>query len=216
MCRNLIAHNPPVNDLSDDLGAGVLATYTWDVRGDEWTWSDEGYRLHGYQPGEVLPTFALAVKHKLPAGRAKAERVLSRAAEAGFRYSNHHRIVDAAGRERVVVSGGVTRMLDGRSVVHGFMVDVTVHADTLVPALDAATTTHRALSVRERQVLGLVAAGRTNAEIAEELFVSINSVKTYLHAAYRKIGIHRRSQAVAWVLAHPTLVADPLPADRLL
>ena len=54
------------------------------------------------------------------------------------------------------------------------------------------------LSARERQVLLLIALGRTNVEIAGELYLSINSVKTYIRSAYRKIGARNRSHAVAW------------------
>lgn len=58
------------------------------------------------------------------------------------------------------------------------------------------------LTVREFEVLGLVAAGLSNAEIAERLYVSVNTVKTYVRAAYRKIGVDRRSQAVIWCAHH--------------
>lgn len=58
------------------------------------------------------------------------------------------------------------------------------------------------LTVREFEVLGLVAAGLSNAEIAARLYVSINTVKTYVRAAYRKIGVERRSQAVIWCSHH--------------
>ncbi|GGO70873.1 helix-turn-helix transcriptional regulator [Nocardioides deserti] len=58
------------------------------------------------------------------------------------------------------------------------------------------------LTVREFEVLGLVAAGLSNAEIAERLYVSINTVKTYVRAAYRKIGVDRRAQAVVWCAHH--------------
>lgn len=56
------------------------------------------------------------------------------------------------------------------------------------------------LSEREEQVLALIAEGLTNQEIADRVFVSINSVKTYIRSAYRKIGVSSRSQAVAWGL----------------
>lgn len=58
------------------------------------------------------------------------------------------------------------------------------------------------LSRREQEVLGLICAGLSNQEIAEQLFLSINSVKTYVRTAYRKIGASRRSQAVVWGLNH--------------
>ncbi len=38
------------------------------------------------------------------------------------------------------------------------------------------------------------------AESADRVFISINSVKTYIRSAYRKIGVTSRSQAVAWGL----------------
>lgn len=58
------------------------------------------------------------------------------------------------------------------------------------------------LSGREREVLDLVSRGLSNQEIAETLYVSINTVKTYIRTAYAKIGVTTRSQAVAWTLSH--------------
>lgn len=58
------------------------------------------------------------------------------------------------------------------------------------------------LSERESDVLALVAAGHSNDEIARRLFLSINTVKTYVRSAYRKIGASSRAQAVGWALEH--------------
>lgn len=58
------------------------------------------------------------------------------------------------------------------------------------------------LSVREREVLRLVCLGLTNDEVAAELFVSINTLKTHIRSVYRKIGANRRSQAILWGTAH--------------
>lgn len=66
-----------------------------------------------------------------------------------------------------------------------------------------------ALSERERQVLELVATGLTNAEIGARLYLSVNSIKTHLRAAYRKLGVHRRTEAVRWVLEQSRTPADP-------
>jgi two-component system response regulator DesR len=52
------------------------------------------------------------------------------------------------------------------------------------------------LSERERQVLGLVAAGATNREIAEQLHLSPYTVKEYASALYRKLEVRNRLEAV--------------------
>jgi DNA-binding NarL/FixJ family response regulator len=58
------------------------------------------------------------------------------------------------------------------------------------------------VSPRESQVLELVVQGHSNQEIADLLFLSLNSVKTYIRSAYRKVGVTSRAQAVAWGIQH--------------
>jgi LuxR family transcriptional regulator, maltose regulon positive regulatory protein len=53
------------------------------------------------------------------------------------------------------------------------------------------------LTERELAVLRLLAAGRSNAEMAAGLFVEHSTVKTHLIHLYRKLGVHSRIQAVA-------------------
>jgi two-component system response regulator DesR len=52
------------------------------------------------------------------------------------------------------------------------------------------------LSVREREVLDLIAAGSTNREIAADLFLSPHTVKEHTSALYRKLGARNRAEAV--------------------
>ena len=86
--------------------------------------------------------------------------------------------------------------------------DPMTRADQHLPALPLADV----LSSRERQVVTLIAQGYSNQEIADELFLSINSVKTYIRSAYRKLGVSRRSQAVIWVLTQA--LSTTAPATR--
>ncbi len=53
------------------------------------------------------------------------------------------------------------------------------------------------LSERELEVLALVAAGKSNGEIASSLFVSLSTVKTHINNLYRKLGARSRTQAIA-------------------
>jgi two-component system, NarL family, response regulator LiaR len=58
------------------------------------------------------------------------------------------------------------------------------------------------LSPRESEVVALIAQGLSNQEVADRAFLSINSVKTFIRSAYRKIGVQRRTQAVLWATEH--------------
>ena len=65
------------------------------------------------------------------------------------------------------------------------------------------------ISRRESQVLALIVQGLSNQQIAHECFLSVNSVKTYIRSAYRKIGVTHRAQAVAWGMQHGFVPAPP-------
>ncbi len=58
------------------------------------------------------------------------------------------------------------------------------------------------LSARESEVIALIAQGLTNQEIADRAYLSINTVKTFIRSAYRKIGVERRTQALLWASEH--------------
>jgi DNA-binding CsgD family transcriptional regulator len=71
---------------------------------------------------------------------------------------------------------------------------------SLVESAAGIGANEHGLTEREAQVLDWIAQGMSNQEIAESAYVSINSVKTYIRSAYRKIGVKSRSQAVAWAV----------------
>lgn len=58
------------------------------------------------------------------------------------------------------------------------------------------------LTDREVDVLTFITHGLSTREVATKCFLSINSVKTYVRSAYRKIGAESRTQAVIWCLQH--------------
>lgn len=74
--------------------------------------------------------------------------------------------------------------------------------ETLIVERQQATTStptlsnNHELSKRELEVLQLMSAGHSNAEIAERLFVSLNTVKTHSSKIYEKLDVKRRTQAV--------------------
>jgi DNA-binding NarL/FixJ family response regulator len=64
------------------------------------------------------------------------------------------------------------------------------------------------LTARQREILDLVAEGRTNAEIAERLWVSLGTVRKHLDNVYAKLGVHTRTAAAAFVRERIFKAAD--------
>jgi DNA-binding NarL/FixJ family response regulator len=62
---------------------------------------------------------------------------------------------------------------------------------------DSRNSVHDRLTDREREVLGLLAAGLGPAEIGRELSISPKTVATHVEHIYSKLGVHTRAQAVA-------------------
>lgn len=115
-------------------------------------------------------------------------------------------------------SGYLSKTLPARELVEALE---QVHAGKVVisPAPKAANPTggnwpgrEEGLSYREGEVIALITQGMSNAEIAANMYLSPNSVKSYIRSAYRKIGVARRSQAVSWGMRHG-FAADYLRLD---
>ena len=58
------------------------------------------------------------------------------------------------------------------------------------------------LTSRESEIIALITQGKNNVEVAELMFLSKNSIKTYIRSAYRRIGVTSRTQAVLWGVDH--------------
>jgi DNA-binding NarL/FixJ family response regulator len=57
-----------------------------------------------------------------------------------------------------------------------------------------------ALSDRELEVVGLVARGLTNKDIAQTLFLSVRTIEAHLRSIYGKLGVRSRTEAVLWAV----------------
>jgi NarL family two-component system response regulator LiaR len=78
--------------------------------------------------------------------------------------------------------------------------ELIVEREVMVPARPFALNEQRlqelAITKRELEILGLIAHGLSNREIAEKLFVSENTVKTHSSRLFDKLSARRRTQAV--------------------
>ncbi len=76
------------------------------------------------------------------------------------------------------------------------------------PATPEAATSEpypAGLSAREVEILRLVAAGMTNADVAKNLFISPRTVDWHLGSIYRKLGFHSRAEATRFAVEHGLL-----------
>ena len=75
-------------------------------------------------------------------------------------------------------------------------------ADALIRSVRNKQELGSDLSEREREVLGLLAAGLSNAQIADRLSISLTTVKFHVGAILAKLGVNSRSQAIALAWKH--------------
>jgi len=101
------------------------------------------------------------------------------------------RAVVAAAAGQAVLEGEIQRRL----VTAASTARPNPLPQTAVPSPDNLTT-------REIEVLRLIAAGRSNAQIASELFVSEATVKTHINHLFAKTGVRDRAQAVRYAYRH--------------
>jgi predicted ATPase/DNA-binding CsgD family transcriptional regulator len=93
---------------------------------------------------------------------------------------------------------------EGRAMSPEWAIEYALEREAPEPAATSQTPA-AGLSAREVDVLRLVAAGLTNAEVAEKLFLSSRTVEWYLSAIYRKLGLHSRTEAVRFAAEYDLL-----------
>ncbi len=69
------------------------------------------------------------------------------------------------------------------------------------------------LTPREAEIVTLITRGLDNLSIAREASLSINSVKSHIRSAYRKMGVSSRAQAVLWGVRNGYLEQTPAPTE---
>jgi DNA-binding NarL/FixJ family response regulator len=100
-----------------------------------------------------------------------------------------------AGRE------GIRLALEAARAGHTHL-DPAAHEALVAAARARPSGLEHDLTRREVEVLALIARGRSNKEIASELFLSEATVKTHVNHIFGKTGSRTRAQAVAYANAH--------------
>jgi PAS domain S-box-containing protein len=112
--------------LRSAVEVGRLGLWDWDVRTGEVHWSDEHYRMQGYEVGEIRPSYEAWRDRLHPEDRAGVEAALRAAMDGHGEYSREFRIVRRDGAVRWHdARGRFFYDVDGATRMVGAMVDVT-------------------------------------------------------------------------------------------
>jgi PAS domain S-box-containing protein len=104
-----------------------VGSFRFLIAGERWEWSDEVARMHGYEPGSVVPTTELVLSHKHADDKPAVTALIDSMIRHGQPFSSRHRIIDTSGRIHVVVVVGNALLGDTGEVIGtaGFYIDIT-------------------------------------------------------------------------------------------
>lgn len=135
----------------------VVGRYTHQPDTDQWWWSDNMFRIHGFEPGAVVPTTELVLRHIVLEDREAAWEFREGVVERQEPFSFLHRIRTATDDLRVVMAAGHLEHEDGTPVVHGHLIDLTeVRQDAVAEEVGTAVVDfveHRAVIEQAKGVL---------------------------------------------------------------
>lgn len=94
-------------------------------------------------------------------------------------------------------------LVDALERIHGGhkVVSPAPPTDEITTGLDWPGRTEH-LTERESEIVALITQGHSNAEIADIVYLSVNSIKSHIRSAYRKMGVSNRVEAVLWGVEH--------------
>jgi LuxR family maltose regulon positive regulatory protein len=168
-------------------------------------WRDEAHiqgRTHSALEIMVLQSLAYFVQHDLPRATETLRQALTKAQAEGYQ-----RLFLDEGEAMAALLRVVWREVKEeplvtyvRTLLRAFVRELSdgamrPHSNQMaLPPLESAFLVEP-LSPQERRVLRLLTVGLSNAEIARELVVSINTIKTQVQSIYRKLNVHSRQEA---------------------
>ena len=126
--RNLLAESEKM--LADGQAISHLGSFTWDLQTGEITWSDEQYRLLGFEPRSIAPTMEAILERLHPDDREAFTSGCQVALETGAPFSVVMRVPLPDGTLRWILGEGEVVMEDGKPVrVVGMSHDITVRKE---------------------------------------------------------------------------------------
>jgi DNA-binding NarL/FixJ family response regulator len=102
-------------------------------------------------------------------------------------------------QQRTSIARAAARLTEEADRIAAAAISLDIEHDDAVepPTMSSDSALAASLSERERQVFGMLVLGASNADIAEELVITVETVKTHVKRILRKIGAINRSEAIA-------------------
>ena len=138
--------------LNEAQSIGHIGNWNWDVSSGDLSWSDEIFRIFGYQPGEIQPTYERFMSMIHPDDVARIKKSEQEAFSKGKRHSIDHRIILLNGEERWVHEEAIACLnSQGETVsLSGTVQDITdrkIIENNLIDAKNEAERSNEAKSV---------------------------------------------------------------------
>ena len=164
-----------------------MGDYDWHIESDTNTWSDQLFRIYGYEPGDIEASYDVFLQHIHPDDREMVKATHQRAYATGEPYEMIERIVRPDGEVRYLASNGQVVTDDNGTPIRfrGTCIDITARIkaeqaqeETAVRLAEAEQARRQAGELNDNVVQGLTAAmyaaelgdlERTRAYVAETL-----------------------------------------------
>lgn len=102
-----------------------MGSWEWDLKKDQVYWSDEVFRIFGYEPGQVAPTMDLLYETIPIQDRERAEEAIEEAKTTG-EHTLEHCILTASGEMRMIYNRGEVELEEGEAIrIYGTIQDIT-------------------------------------------------------------------------------------------
>ena len=164
-----------------------MGDYDWHIETDTNTWSDQLFRIYGYEPGQIMASYEVFLQHIHPEDRERIQSVHQHAYATGEPYQMIERILRPDGELRYLASNGqVVTDANGTPLrMRGTCIDITdrvraeqAQEETAVRLAAELQARRQAAELNDNVVQGLTAASyaaelgdleRTKAYVAETL-----------------------------------------------
>ena len=117
-------------------------------------------------------------------------------------------VIDAGAKGYMLKTSSAAEILNAIRKVAKDEIAIETEVDKKIKAHDNNPDLHEDLTARERDILSLLVKGYDNQTIADELFISLKTVKTHVSNILSKLEVDDRTQAVVYAFKHHLVPQD--------